>query len=60
MRRVVELEIRLAYYDRILDTLPEAMTVRDAGVLPVEPPEPVWLYEREGRLGAPRALEHVC
>jgi nuclear cap-binding protein subunit 1 len=51
MRRVVELEIRLAYHDRIMQTLPEPMLEKDAGVISAEPPEPVWPYEKEGRCG---------
>ncbi|WRT66889.1 uncharacterized protein IL334_003852 [Kwoniella shivajii] len=47
MRRVTELEVRLAYYDRILDTLPEAMAVEGAGVISSAPPEPIWPYEIE-------------
>ena len=48
MRRVVELEVRLAYHDRIMQTLPEALLVEGAGVISAEPPEPVWPYEKEG------------
>lgn len=57
MRRLAELEVRLAYHDRILDTLPEVMAAPDAGVLPSEAPEPVWPYEREG--GSPRICKDV-
>ncbi|WWC85240.1 uncharacterized protein L201_000102 [Kwoniella dendrophila CBS 6074] len=46
MRRVTELEVRLAYYDRILDTLPEPMQAEGAGVISSQPPEPVWAYEK--------------
>ncbi|OCF55167.1 nuclear cap-binding protein subunit 1 [Kwoniella mangroviensis CBS 10435] len=46
MRRVTELEVRLAYYDRILDTLPEPMKAEGAGVISSEPPEPFWPYEK--------------
>ncbi|WVR04989.1 hypothetical protein IAU60_002001 [Kwoniella sp. DSM 27419] len=46
MRRVTELEIRLAYHDRILETLPDAMVADNAGVISSEPPEPFWAYER--------------
>ena len=48
MRRVVELEIRLAYHDRIMQTLPDAMLAEDSDVIPAEPPEPVWPYEKDG------------
>jgi hypothetical protein len=57
MRRLAELEVRLAYHDRILDTLPEVMAAPDAGVLPSEAPEPVWPYEREG--GSSRTCKDV-
>ncbi len=46
MRRVVESEIRLAYHDRIMQTLPDAMLAEGAGVISSEPPEPVWPYEK--------------
>ncbi|GMK55464.1 hypothetical protein CspeluHIS016_0205200 [Cutaneotrichosporon spelunceum] len=45
MRRVVEQEIRLAYHDRILQTLPEPMLAKDAEVVSPEAPDPVWSYE---------------
>lgn len=48
MRRVIELEIRLAYHDRILETLPEPMTVEGAGVIARDPPDPYWAYEKPG------------
>ena len=48
MRRVVELEVRLAYHDRIMQTLPESMLAEGSGVISAEPPEPVWPYEKEG------------
>lgn len=47
IRRIIELETRLAYHDRILDSLPEPMTKPASGVMPVAP-EPVWPYEKEG------------
>jgi hypothetical protein len=50
MRRVVELEIRLAYHDRILETLPEPMQSAEAGVICAQPPDPVWPYENQGKL----------
>ncbi|WVF72372.1 hypothetical protein IAT40_007187 [Kwoniella sp. CBS 6097] len=46
MRRVAELEVRLAYHDRILDTLPDPMVAENAEVISSEPPEPVWPYEK--------------
>ncbi|KAK8870013.1 hypothetical protein IAR55_000583 [Kwoniella newhampshirensis] len=47
MRQLAELEVRLAYHDRILDTLPEAMSADGAGVLSTESPDPVWPYDKE-------------
>ncbi|WVQ78210.1 hypothetical protein IAT38_000293 [Cryptococcus sp. DSM 104549] len=47
MRRMVELEVRLAYHDRILETLPEPMTQEGAGVISPEAPDPFWAYEKE-------------
>ena len=48
MRRLVELEVRLAYYDRIMDSLPPTMLTEAGAVLAPEAPEPAWLYEKEG------------
>lgn len=48
MRRIVELEIRLAYYDRILESLPEPMASEVDGIISKDPPEPEWPYEKEG------------
>lgn len=45
MRHVVELEVRLAYHDRILQTLPDPMLEKDAGVVSEDAPDPVWVYE---------------
>ncbi|KAK4683566.1 nuclear cap-binding protein subunit 1, partial [Tremellales sp. Uapishka_1] len=47
MRRVVELEIRLAYHDRIMQTLPDEMLTKEANVISADPPEPVWPYEKD-------------
>ncbi|ORY25746.1 MIF4G like-domain-containing protein [Naematelia encephala] len=47
MRRIVELEVRLAYHDRIRETLPEPMLVDGAGVIPSEQPDPNWVYEKD-------------
>ncbi|PWY98642.1 hypothetical protein BCV70DRAFT_207421 [Testicularia cyperi] len=44
MRRVVELEIRLAYYDRIKQTLPDEI---QAASLPTEEPTPTFTYADE-------------
>lgn len=49
MRRVIELEVRLSYYDRILETLPEPMTVEAAGVISAEGPDPFWAYGKDGK-----------
>jgi nuclear cap-binding protein subunit 1 len=49
MRRVVELEIRLAYHDRIMQTLPDAMLEKGQGVISDQPPEPSWRFSAEGR-----------
>ena len=48
MRRVVESEVRLAYHDRVMQTLPEAMLAEGAAVISAEPPEPFWPYEKDG------------
>lgn len=48
MRRVIELEVRLSYYDRILETLPEPMIAEGAGVISPEAPDPFWAYEKDG------------
>ncbi|GBE79109.1 MIF4G like-domain-containing protein [Sparassis latifolia] len=49
MRRVVEFEIRLSYYDRILKTLPEPMQGADAAVMPMEAPGPDYEYDDPGK-----------
>ncbi|TFK28686.1 cap binding protein 80-PB [Coprinopsis marcescibilis] len=45
MRRAIEFEIRLAYHDRILKTLPEAMQSPEAYVIPESGPSPFFDYE---------------
>ncbi|KAL4241306.1 Nuclear cap-binding protein subunit 1 [Abortiporus biennis] len=45
MRKAVDCEIRLSYYDRILKTLPEPMQSVDAQVMPEESPGPVYEYD---------------
>jgi nuclear cap-binding protein subunit 1 len=45
MRRALELEIRLSYYDRIMKTLPEQMQTPDAQVMPAEVPGYDFEYE---------------
>jgi nuclear cap-binding protein subunit 1 len=48
MRRVVDYEIRLAYYDRIAKTLPAPMLEPEAGVIPAQAPGPTYAYENPG------------
>ena len=48
MREAVEYEIRLSYHDRIMRTLPEAMTEPTAQVLSVSAPGPDFEYEEPG------------
>ena len=48
MRRAVEYEIRLSYYDRILRTLPEGMSESGAQVMPETAPGPEFEYEEPG------------
>lgn len=48
MRRAVEFEIRLSYFDRVLKTLPEPMQSGDAGVMPAEAPGPDFDYDDPG------------
>ncbi|KDQ65071.1 hypothetical protein JAAARDRAFT_247138 [Jaapia argillacea MUCL 33604] len=45
MRRAVEFEIRLAYFERILKTLPEQMQPEDAHVMPEHAPGPEYEYD---------------
>jgi nuclear cap-binding protein subunit 1 len=46
--RVLELEIRLSYFDRIKLTLPDAYLSPEAGVYPSEAPSPDFTYEQDG------------
>lgn len=48
MRRVVELEIRLSYHDRIKGTLPEAMQDPSAGILAEDSEAPYYPFENPG------------
>lgn len=50
MRRIVDLEVRLAYHDRILQTLPPPMLEEGAGVVSKDAPDPLWVYEQPGKL----------
>ncbi|KIK54380.1 hypothetical protein GYMLUDRAFT_232056 [Collybiopsis luxurians FD-317 M1] len=45
MRRAIEYETRVSYYDRIKKSLPEAMGEPGAHVLPQQPPGPDFMYE---------------
>ncbi|KAF9480787.1 cap binding protein 80-PB [Pholiota conissans] len=45
MRRAVEFEIRLAYHDRILKTLPESMQKPEAYIIAREAPGPAYEYD---------------
>ncbi|KAF5390479.1 hypothetical protein D9757_005267 [Collybiopsis confluens] len=45
MRRAVEYEMRLSYYDRIAKSVPEQMRGLDAHTLPIKPPGPDFIYE---------------
>ncbi|THH27714.1 hypothetical protein EUX98_g6476 [Antrodiella citrinella] len=45
MRRAVEYEIRLSYYDRIVKTLPDQMQSPDACVVPPGAPGPAFEYD---------------
>ncbi|RPD62077.1 hypothetical protein L227DRAFT_609933 [Lentinus tigrinus ALCF2SS1-6] len=48
MRRAVEFEIRLSYYDRILRIVPDAMAEPEAQVMPDQAPGPEFEYEEPG------------
>lgn len=50
IRRGLELEVRLGYYDRILKTLPEGMQGPEALVMPGEAPGYEFEYETGGKL----------
>ncbi len=52
MHRSVDHEIRLAYHDRILRTLPEPMQAPDALLLPAEAPGPDFEYDDPGILSS--------
>ncbi|KAF9643748.1 hypothetical protein BDM02DRAFT_3181735 [Thelephora ganbajun] len=45
MRKTVECEIRLAYYDRIARTLPEDLQDPEAQIVPDQPPGPDYEYD---------------
>ena len=49
MHRLIEMEIRLAYHDRIMESLPPAMQlVEDMHAPALQPPDPLFPYESEG------------
>lgn len=48
MRRALEFEIRLSYYERIAKTLPEPMQPADAYTLPEQAPSPNFEYDDAG------------
>ncbi|PPQ81070.1 hypothetical protein CVT25_014533 [Psilocybe cyanescens] len=48
MRRAIEFEIRLAYHDRILKTLPESMQTPDAYTIAEQAPGPAFEYDDPG------------
>jgi len=48
MRKAVEYEIRLAYYDRIARTLPEELQDPEAQVVPDQAPGPDYEYDDSG------------
>jgi hypothetical protein len=48
MRKAVEYEIRLAYYDRISRTLPEDFQKPEAQILPDKAPGPDYEYDDPG------------
>jgi hypothetical protein len=52
IRRLVDLEVRLAYHDRIKETLPEAMLTEGSDVISPDPPEPSWPYEKDGQFSS--------
>lgn len=49
MRRTVEREIRLSYFDRIQKALPEPMQAPEALLLPTEAPGPDFDYDDPGK-----------
>jgi len=51
VKRTMDLEIRLSYFDRIKNTVPGSML--DAGVFPDEAPGPEYAYEDERELLPP-------
>ena len=52
MRRTVDHEIRLSYYDRIHKTLPEPMQSPDLLVIAADAPGPDYEYDDPGEYGS--------
>lgn len=50
MRRAIDLEIRLAYYDRIIKTLPDQMQTPEADTIADQAPGPEFEYDDSGTL----------
>lgn len=61
MRKAVEYEIRLAYYDRIARTLPEDFQDPEAQIIPDKAPGPDYEYDDPGacRLSLDRGVESL-
>jgi nuclear cap-binding protein subunit 1 len=69
MHRLIEMEIRLAYHDRIMESLPPAMQlIEDMHAPALQPTDPLFPYENKGesvclirfldRLQLPRHADH--
>jgi hypothetical protein len=49
MHRLIEMEIRLAYHDRIMESLPPAMQlIEDMHAPALQPTDPLFPYENKG------------
>lgn len=60
MRRALEYEIRLSYYDRIVKSLPEAMHPPEAHTLPVEAPGPNFMFEDPSKSTVDSSFSFRC
>lgn len=50
MHRLIEMEIRLAYHDRIMESLPPAMQlIEDVHAPALQPTDPLFPYESKGK-----------
>ena len=58
VKRTIELEIRLSYYDRVKGTIPEIML--DTGVVPDEAPGAEYSYENIGECSSWRLRLHAA